>query len=256
MPMRWPRQQVRKVFSARTPRSSGAPTRLRACAGGGELRKGYRRGALRQRSLAVDRLAHGVDDAAEPGRPTAAPAPAALAITARQPRRTPSRLPNGISTALAPAKPITSQGMIAVRAGLDHDPRADRHRVDRSGDLDHQAAHAHNAAINVDGIEVGDLLGERLHCENLKFPRIAAAPLTPCLPASLIIASLSLMTERLVAFRTKVRVGQSRLTPTLKVEPEEERIRKTGLPQYLSAIREKLTLKTSCARESGFVNHL
>ena len=30
--------------------------------------------------------------------------PAALAITARQPRRTPSRLPNGISTAFAPAE--------------------------------------------------------------------------------------------------------------------------------------------------------
>ncbi|MGY3363716.1 hypothetical protein ACVWZL_000841 [Bradyrhizobium sp. GM2.4] len=40
MPMRWPRQQVRKVFIARTPRSSGAPTRLRECAGGGELRYG------------------------------------------------------------------------------------------------------------------------------------------------------------------------------------------------------------------------
>ena len=38
MPRRWPRQQVRKVLSARTPRSSGAPTRLRECAGGGELR--------------------------------------------------------------------------------------------------------------------------------------------------------------------------------------------------------------------------
>ena len=36
--MRWPRQQVRKVLSARTPRSSGAPTRLRECAGGGALR--------------------------------------------------------------------------------------------------------------------------------------------------------------------------------------------------------------------------
>src|SRR4029077_3205717 len=40
MPSRWPRQQVRNVFSARTPRSSGAPTRLRECAGGGELREG------------------------------------------------------------------------------------------------------------------------------------------------------------------------------------------------------------------------
>jgi hypothetical protein len=38
MPMRWPRHTVTKVLSARTPRSSGAPTRRRACAGGGEAR--------------------------------------------------------------------------------------------------------------------------------------------------------------------------------------------------------------------------
>jgi hypothetical protein len=38
MPMRWPRQQVRNVLMQRTPRSSGAPTRLRAWAGGGALR--------------------------------------------------------------------------------------------------------------------------------------------------------------------------------------------------------------------------
>jgi hypothetical protein len=40
MPMRWPRQQVMNVLSARTPRSSGPPTRRRACAGGGVLRNG------------------------------------------------------------------------------------------------------------------------------------------------------------------------------------------------------------------------
>jgi riboflavin biosynthesis pyrimidine reductase len=34
--MRWPRQQVRKVLSPRTPRSSGAPTRWRECAGSSE----------------------------------------------------------------------------------------------------------------------------------------------------------------------------------------------------------------------------
>ena len=51
---------------------------------------------------------------------------AAFAITARQPRLTPSRPANGISTALAPEKPITSQGMsrpvpvsIAIRAPTD-----------------------------------------------------------------------------------------------------------------------------------------
>ena len=37
IPMRWPRQTV-KVLSARTPRSSGLPTRRRECAGGGDER--------------------------------------------------------------------------------------------------------------------------------------------------------------------------------------------------------------------------
>ena len=36
---------------------------------------------------------------------------AAFAITARHPRRTPSSPANGITTALSPVKPITSQGM-------------------------------------------------------------------------------------------------------------------------------------------------
>jgi hypothetical protein len=36
---------------------------------------------------------------------------AALAITARQPRRTPSSPANGITTALLPLKPITSAGI-------------------------------------------------------------------------------------------------------------------------------------------------
>ncbi|MEJ0043932.1 MAG: hypothetical protein WDM81_17720 [Rhizomicrobium sp.] len=35
MPMRWPWQQVAKAFSARTPRSSLAPTRAREAAAGG-----------------------------------------------------------------------------------------------------------------------------------------------------------------------------------------------------------------------------
>lgn len=38
-------------------------------------------------------------------------APAAVATTARQPRRTPSRAANGIASACLPAKPTTSQGI-------------------------------------------------------------------------------------------------------------------------------------------------
>ncbi|MEY9175517.1 hypothetical protein ABIF15_006749 [Bradyrhizobium elkanii] len=51
---------------------------------------------------------------------------AALAITARQPRLTPSSPPNGITTAFSPEKPITSAGMtrptptsITMRAPTD-----------------------------------------------------------------------------------------------------------------------------------------
>ena len=58
----------------------------------------------------------------------------------------------------------------AAPAGLDHDPRADRHGVNRAGDLDHQAAHAHDTAIYIDAVDIADLFCERLHCENLKFP--------------------------------------------------------------------------------------
>jgi hypothetical protein len=82
-----------------------------------------------------------------------------------------------------------------VAAGLDHDTGADRHRVYRTRDLHHQAAHADHAAVDIDAVDVGDLLGKCLHCENLKFPRFMALPLTWCLPASLIITSLSLVTE-------------------------------------------------------------
>src|ERR1019366_7392908 len=107
----------------------------------------------------------------------------------------------------------------AIAAGIDHDAGADRHRVNRPCDLDHQAAHADHAAINVDAVDVADLLGERLHCENLKFPRFVAAPLTWCLPASLIITSLSLVTE---SARPSERRSsrESRLGPSLNVELE------------------------------------
>ena len=89
-------------------------------------------------------------------------APATEVTTARQPRRTPSSGANGISSAFAPEKPTTSQGY-ARPAGLDDDPRADRHGVDRPRDLDHQAAHADDAAVDLDPVEFGDLLGQRLH---------------------------------------------------------------------------------------------
>src|SRR6202030_1213546 len=56
-----------------------------------------------------------------------------------------------------------------VAAGVDHDARPDAHGVNGAGDLHHQAAYADHAAIDVDAVDVANLLGERLHCENLKF---------------------------------------------------------------------------------------
>jgi hypothetical protein len=126
-----------------------------------------------------------------------------------------------------------------IAAGVDHDARADRHRVNRTCDLDHQAAHADHAAIDIDAVDIADLLGQRLHCESLKFPRFAGLPLTSCLPASLIITSLSLMTE---SARPSERRSsrESRLGPSLNVDLERERVQKTGSVQYLRAIRQKL----------------
>jgi hypothetical protein len=93
---------------------------------------------------------------------------------------------------LLPENPIRDE---AVAADIDDDAGADRHRMDRTGDLHHQPANADDSAINIDAVDVADLLRERLHCENLKFSRFCARRLTPCLPASLIITSLSLVTE-------------------------------------------------------------
>jgi hypothetical protein len=127
----------------------------------------------------------------------------------------------------------------AIAAGLDHDAGADRHRVNGACDLDHQAAHADDAAINIDAVDVADLLGECFHCENLKFSRFLAPPLTSCLPASLIITSLSLVTESARPSERRLSRG-SRLGPPLNVELERERIQKTASKQYLRAIRKKL----------------
>ena len=41
--------------------------------------------------------------------------------------------------------------------------------MDRPGDLDHQPAHADDAAVDLDAVEFGDLLGQRFH--DLRFMR-------------------------------------------------------------------------------------
>ena len=240
MPSRWPRQQVRNVLSARTPRSSGRPTRLRECAGGGVLRIGHGRGALRQRPLAVDRLAHGVENPSQPQRRRphlVAGIADHGAAAAPHPFETGKRHHHGIVAGEAD----DLAGDEAVAAGIDHDPRPHAHGVDGTGDLHHQAANADDTAIDVDAVDIADLFGKRLHCENLKFSRLRAVPLTWCLLASLIITSLSLVTEaaRPVEGRASL---ESRLNPPLNVELERDRVRKAASTQYLRAIRKKLHL--------------
>ena len=88
--------------------------------------------------------------------------------TARQPRRTPSSGANGISSALPPEKPTTSQGIGLALAGLDDDAGADRHGVQRPGHLDHQAAHADHPAVNLDSVQFLDLLEQSPHRRGLR----------------------------------------------------------------------------------------
>ena len=86
-----------------------------------------------------------------------------MVTTARQPRRTPSSAAKGMASAWPPWKPTTSQGMARPRlrlARLDGEPGADRHGVDRPCHLDHQPAHADDAAIDFDAVEVGELFGK------------------------------------------------------------------------------------------------
>ena len=82
---------------------------------------------------------------------------------ARQPRRTPSSAPNGISRALAPAKPTTSQGIgrplpvsIITRAPTDMAWIGPATSTISPRTPDHPA-------VNLDPVEFGDLFGQGLH---------------------------------------------------------------------------------------------
>jgi hypothetical protein len=206
--------------------------------------------------------------------------------TARQPRRTPSSAANGISSALAPENPTTSQEIAlsvstTTRAPTDISwigpatsttrPRTPIARP--SGRLTPVFA-SYGRALPRLRLHLGYkkiLHGRRALHARIFF--IATAPswqkqrtridsvaviarwfLTSCLPASLIIAS------PLWDFRGPSpdwTVGQSllnRLRPNLNVEHEMTLGKKTNSVQYLRAIR--LSLPRGRARVgSGFVNH-
>ena len=121
-----------------------------------------RRRTRRQLTQPVDRLAHGVDHAAKPalGRADGAGGggdhrPAAAPHAVERGKRHGQRMATGKTHHLARDR--------RPDAGLDRQPRADRHGVDRPRHLHHQPAHADHAAIDLHAVEVGDLFGQGLH---------------------------------------------------------------------------------------------
>jgi hypothetical protein len=91
--------------------------------------------------------------------------------------------------------PRSVPGPARSRSRGDHDTRADRHRMQQPGDLDHQPAHPNDAPANHDAVEFADLLGERLDGADrrrtirAKMVTPRAPILTLYLPGPLIIAS-------------------------------------------------------------------
>ncbi len=96
----------------------------------------------------------------------------ALPITARQPRLTPVKTGERHHHRIVAGEADHLAGDEAAAAGVDHDAGADAHGVNGTRDLHHQAAHADHPAVDVDAVDIADLFGQRLHCENLKFSRL------------------------------------------------------------------------------------
>ena len=120
-----------------------------------------RRRPVEQRALAVDRLAQRIDDPAEPadGRPhrTGDGGDHGLAAAPNAFERR-KRHQQGITR----GKPDHLAGD-RLRRRLNNDARANRHRMQGTGDFDHQAAHADHAAVDLDAVEFVDLLSQCLH---------------------------------------------------------------------------------------------
>src|SRR5947209_9718208 len=107
--------------------------------------------------------------------------------------------------------------------------------MDRSRDLDHQAADADDAAVDLDLIKLGDLVGKRFH-DSSSIRMVIGIPLTGHLPVSLMIASPSLGLGRL-ACQDGGASRKSRLASTLNVEHEGVCGEKACSLQHITAIR-------------------
>ena len=79
----------------------------------------------------------------------------------------------------------------ALARVFDQHARANRHGMDRAGDLHHQAAHRDHPPVDLGRVELLDLLGQGLHAIPPSGIGLRGPFLTSCLPGSLIIASPS-----------------------------------------------------------------
>ena len=231
--------------------ASQANTRPARMSGRRCVAEGKRRRAEQQRALAVDRLAHGVDDAAEPAR-----------------RRAHRRRDRGHHRPAAAAHPFERRERHQQRIGarkphhlagnqpagrLDRHPGAHRHGVNGARHLDHQAPHPHHPAIDLGPVELVNLLGQRLHGRRPIKIATKPSPLTPCLPASLIIASPSLGSCVSPA-RTEGRVARIGCHRFLKSNMNADMSEKPGSNNILGRFG-RLCPDGTCMRESCFVNH-
>ena len=137
--------------------------------------------ALRQRPLAVDRLAERVDDAAEPGHASAARPRPRAGCGSRAPGATPSSGPNGISRARVSRKPTTSACQRRRAAALDLGARADRQPRQAAARLDQQAVDRRHPAGDhqrIDALDGGDEIAQGKAAPEISAPMVARGALS------------------------------------------------------------------------------
>src|SRR6202011_195465 len=116
-----------------------------------------------------------------------------------------------------------------------------------------QAAPPHHPAIDLGRVEIVDLLGQRLHGRRPIKRATKPSSLTPCLPASLIIASPSLG-SCVSSARTEGRVARIGWPRFFKSNMNADMSEKPGSNTILGRFGE-LCPVGACVRESCFVNH-
>ena len=131
------------------------------------------------------RTAGDYDEAVEQAR---AESPELAVVDLKMPGRSGLELVQALKDIDPTTKVVVLTGYASIATAIDSIRIGATYYLPKPADAD-------DTAIDIDAIDVVDLFRKRLHCENLKFSRIWTDRLTSCLPASLIIASLSLVTE-------------------------------------------------------------